>query len=168
MEAGRPLSGVLTMLRKKLTLIAAGFVAGVTMTLVTLGSVAQPVAADQADNAFALAQKAQVSHAIYQLDSVGLHAIDEGAKAGTIPPGALGAVRRARISVQATEWPDALKDMAMDQVTNMKALETALRTEDPAQIADPAAKVHDGGHDLSDAVYGWLDTGMVPEGSHGH
>jgi hypothetical protein len=156
------------MLRKKLTLIAAGFVAGVAMTLMTLGSVAQPVAADQADNAFAMAQKAQVAHATYQLDSAGLHGIDEGAKSGTIPPGALGAVRRARISVQATEWPDGLKDMAMDQVTNMKALEEALRTEDPAKIADPAARVHDGGHALSEAVYGWLETGAVPEGGHGH
>jgi len=155
------------MLRNKLALIGAGFLAGVALTFVTVTSVAQPVAADQAENAYVLAQKAQVAHAIYQLDSAGLHAIDEGAKAGTIPPGALGAVRRARIAVQVAEWPDALKDMAMDQVASMKALETALRTEDPAQVADPAAKVHDGGHDLSDAVYGWLDTGAMPA-PHSH
>src|SRR4051794_8587372 len=111
------------MFRTRLALIAAGFIAGVAMTLVSIGAVAQPVAADQADNAFMLAQKAQVAHATYQLDSAGLHGIDEGSKAGTIPPGALGAVRRARIAVQSTEWPDALKDMAMDQVANMKALE---------------------------------------------
>src|SRR4051794_7257443 len=156
------------MFRTRLALIAAGFFAGVAMTLVTIGAMPHPVAADQADNAFMLAQKAQVAHATFQLDSAGLHAIDEGAKAGTIPPGALGAVRRARITVQATDWPAPLKDMAMDQVANMKALEEALRTEDPAKVAEPAAKVHDGGHDLSAAVYSWLDTGAVPAEGHGH
>jgi hypothetical protein len=160
---------VLLMLRNKIALTAAGFIAGVAMTLATVGSGVHPVAADQADNAFAMAQKAQVALATYELDSAGLHGIDEGAKAGTIPPGALGAVRRTRIAVQSTEWPDGLKDMAMQQVTDMKALEDALRTEDPAQVAAPAAKVHDGGHDLSAAVYGWLDTGAMPAaGEHMH
>jgi hypothetical protein len=156
------------MLRSKIALAAGGFVAGVALTLAIVGMQIQPVAADQADNAFMLAQKAQVAHAIFQLDSAGLHAIDEGAHAGTIPPGALGTVRRARIAVQATEWPDALKDMAMGQVADMKALEEAIRTEDPAKVAEPAAKVHDGGHDLSDAVYTWLDSGMMQAGGHEH
>jgi hypothetical protein len=156
------------MLRNKIALTAAGFVAGVAMTLATVGSGAQPVAADQAESAYMIAQKAQVALATYELDSAGLHGIDEGAKAGSIPPGALGAVRRTRIAVQSTEWPDALKDMAMTQVANMKTLEDALRTEDPAQVAEPAAKVHDSGHDLSAAVYSWLDTGMVPTGEHSH
>src|SRR3954467_10019770 len=115
------------MLRSKIALIGAGFVAGVAMTLFTIGATAQPVAADQAESAYMLAQKAAVAHAIYQLDSAGLHGIDEGAKAGTIPPGALGTIRRARIAVQMAEWPDALKDMAMDQVAAMKTLEDALR-----------------------------------------
>jgi hypothetical protein len=156
------------MLRNKIALTAAGFVAGVAMTLVTVGSTAQPVVADQAENAFMMAQKAQVAHATYQLDNAGLHAIDEGANAGTIPAGALGKVRQARISVQSTEWPEALKEMAANQVTTLKSLETALRTEDPAQVAPVATKAHDDGHDLSAAVYGWLDTGAVPTGGHGH
>jgi len=156
------------MLRNKIALTAAGFVAGVAMTVATIGSTATPVGADQADNAFVMAQKAQVAHATYQLDSAGLHAIDEGSKAGTIPAGALGTVRRARIAVQATEWPDALKPMAAEQVANMKLLEEALRTEDPSKAVELAAKVHDGGHDLSAAVYTWLDTGMAPEGGQSH
>jgi len=156
------------MFRSKIALIGAGFVAGVAMTVATVGMQVQPAAADQADNAFMLAQKAQVAHATYQLDSAGLHAIDDGAKAGTIPPGALGSVRKARIAVQATEWPDGLKDMAMDQVASMKALEEAIRTEDPAKVAEPAARVHDSGHDLSDAAYTWLDTGTMPEAGHEH
>jgi hypothetical protein len=138
------------------------------MTVATFGYTAQPVGADQAEAAYMVAQKAQVAQATFQLDSAGLHDIDEGAKAGTIPAGALGAVRRARIAVQATEWPEALKDMAAAQVATMKALEEAIRTEDAAQVVEPATKAHDDGHDLSAAVYTWLDTGMVPEGGHGH
>ena len=50
----------------------------------------------------------------------------------------------------------------------LKALEEALRTEDPAKIADPAKVAHDKGHDLSAAVYTWLDTGAAPAGGHSH
>src|SRR4051812_45502295 len=105
-DAGRLLCGVTLMLRNKIALTGAGFLAGVAMTLVTIGWQPQPVAADQADNAYLLAQKAQIAHAAYQLDSAGLHAIDEGSHAGTIPPGALGAVRKARIALQVTDWPE--------------------------------------------------------------
>ena len=58
--------------------------------------------------------------------------------------------------------------MADGAVADMKALEEAIRTEDPAQVAGPAKKVHDSGHDLSAAVYSWLETGAVPTGGHGH
>ncbi|MFN8632954.1 MAG: hypothetical protein U0893_03800 [Chloroflexota bacterium] len=154
---------------KKIALTAAGFAAGVAMTLASVSATVSPVSAQMSgDQAYMLAQKAAVAHATFQLDSAGLHGIDEGAHAGTIPAGALGSVRRARIAVQAAEWPDALKDMAMDQVMNMKALEEALRTEDPAKVADPAEKVHEGGHDLSAAVYAWLETGKAPEMGSGH
>jgi hypothetical protein len=156
------------MLRNKIALAAAGFIAGVAMTLITLGSVAQPVAADQAENAYMLAQKAGVAHAIYALDNAGLHAIDEGSNAGTIPAGALGKVRQARIAAQSTEWPDGLKEMATNEVTTLKALEEAIRTEDPAQVGPVATKAHDDGHDLSAAVYTWLDTGKAPEMGAGH
>jgi hypothetical protein len=156
------------MLPSKLALTAAGFLAGVTITVATIGGTASPVGADQAENAYMVAQKAQVGHTTFQLDMAGLHGIDEAAKAGTIPAGALGNVRRARISVQATEWPEALKPMAMEQVESMKALEEALRTEDPTKVVEPAGKVHDGGHDLSAAAYGWLDTGAVQSDGHGH
>jgi hypothetical protein len=156
------------MLRNKITFTAAGFLAGVAMTVATLGGTASAVGADQAENAYMVAQKAQVGHTTFQLDMAGLHGIDDGAKAGTIPAGALGSVRRARIAVQATDWPEALKPMAMEQVEIMKNLEEAIRSEDTAKIAEPAQKAHDNGHDLSAAVYTWLDTGAAPTGGHGH
>lgn len=154
--------------RNKIAFTAAGFVAGVAMTLATVGATVQPVGADQAENAYMLAQKAQVAHTTYQLDNAGLHAIDVDATAGTITAGALGKVRQARIGLQATEWPEGLKEMASNQVSTMKSLEAALRTEDAAQVAPLAKKAHDDGHDLSAAAYGWLDTGAVPTGDHGH
>jgi len=156
------------MLRTKIALTATGFLAGVAMTVATVGGTASPVGADQAENAYMVAQKAQVGATTYQLDQTGLHDIDVSAAAGTILPGALGNVRRARIAVQATDWPEALKPMASEQVELMKTLEEAIRTEDASKVSAPAKAVHDKGHDLSAAVYGWLETGAVPSGGHGH
>ncbi len=153
---------------KKLALTAAGFAAGVAMTVATFGATAQPVVADQAEMAYMVAQKAQVAQTTYHLDKAGLHDLDVAAAAGTIPAGALGNVRRARIAVQSTEWPEAMKAMAMEQIETMKALEEAIRSEDAAKVAEPAKKAHDLGHDLSAAVYAWLETGKLPEAGHGH
>jgi hypothetical protein len=157
------------MLRDKITLTAAGFVAGVAMTLATGGLTASSVGADQADNAYQLAQKSQVAATTFQVDKSGLHDIDVAANGkNTIVPGALGAIRRARIATQATDWPHELKPTADSLVAEMKTLEEAIRSEDASKVAAPAKKVHDVGHDLSAAVYTWLETGKAPEGGHGH
>ena len=156
------------MFLKKFAFTAAGFAAGVAVTLATLTGTASPVGADQAENAYMIAQKAQVAQTTYQLDSIGLHGIDVDAQAGKITAGALGSVRRSRIAVQATEWPAPLKEAATSQVATMKSLEEAIRSEDPAQVAPLAKKAHDDGHDLSAAVYTWLDTGQAPEHGQGH
>ncbi|HZO24526.1 MAG TPA: hypothetical protein VFH48_00865 [Chloroflexota bacterium] len=158
------------MLRNRIALTAAGFVAGVAMTAATIGSTVSPAAANpaqQMDAAAMAAQKAQVIAATFQLDKSSLHDIEEQSKVGTIMSGALGNVRRARIATQATDWPEAMKPMATALVADMKTLEEAIRTEDPTKVVDPATKVHNGGHDLSAAVYTWLETGKAPEG-HGH
>jgi hypothetical protein len=153
------------MLRTRIALTAAGFVAGVAITVATIGLVASPASANQTDPA---AQKAQVIATTFQLDTSKLHDIEEQAKAGTILSGALGYVRRARIATQATEWPEGLKSMATTLVADMRTLEEAIRTEDATKVAEPATKVHDGGHDLSAAVYTWLETGQAPQSGHGH
>jgi hypothetical protein len=162
-------AGDCVMFLKKIALTGAGFVAGVAMTLASVSATVSPASAQMSgDQAYMMAQKAQVTLSTYQLDNAGLHALDVDANAGTLTAGALGKVRQARIAVQATEWPEALKGMASNQVSTLKALEAAIRTEDPAQVAPLAKKAHDDGHDLSAAVYGWLDTGAVPSGGHGH
>jgi len=156
------------MLRTKIVLTAAGFVAGVAMTVAAIGSAASPASAQMPDAGMMAAQKAQVIATTYQLDTSKLHDIEEQSKAGTILSGALGYVRRARIAAQATEWPDGLKPMATTLVADMKTLEEAIRSEDASKVVDPATKVHEGGHDLSAAVYTWLETGKAPEAGHGH
>jgi hypothetical protein len=157
------------MLLKKLALTAAGFAAGVVMTVAAISSTVTPATAQMGgDQAYMVAQKASVAHAIYQLDTASLHEIDEGSNAGTIPAGALGSVRRARIAAQTAEWPEPLKVQAMGVIDTMKSLEEAIRSEDAAKVAPVAKKAHDDEHDLSAAVYTWLDTGKAPESGHGH
>ena len=156
------------MLRNKIALTAAGFVAGVAMTVAAIGSTVSPASAQMPDAGTMAAQTAQVIATTYQLDTSKLHDIEEQSKAGTILPGALGYVRRARIAAQATDWPEGLKPMATDLVANMKTLEEAIRTEDASKVVDPATKVHEGGHDVSAAVYTWLETGKAPEAGHEH
>lgn len=157
------------MMLKKFALTAAGFTAGVAMTLASVSATVTPATAQMTgDQAYEIAVKAAVSQATYQQDTAGLHALDVESNAGTIPAGALGRVRRARIAVQAATWPEPLKADAMHFVETMKQLEEAIRTEDAAKVAPLAKKAHDDGHDLSAAVYTWLDTGKAPEGGHGH
>lgn len=157
------------MLLRKIILTGAGFAAGVAMTLAAVGSATSPVSAQHGDHAMMAAQKAQVIATTFQLDNSDFHDIDVQAAEGKIMPGALGYVRRARVATQATEWPDALKPMANDLVNQMKMLEEAIRSEDASKVAEPAKKVHDVEHDLSAAVYTWLETGQAPaSGGHGH
>jgi hypothetical protein len=151
----------------RIALVATAFAAGVAITLIGVGYRTPTVAADEAEIAHAAAIKAQVMHTMYMLDSSGLHAIDEATAAGTVPPGSLGTVRRARIVAQATDWPDALKPAASDLVAQMKLLEVALKNENAAAAKDPAHQVHDMGHDLSDKVYAWLGGG-APADEHMH
>ena len=121
--------------QNKLALTAAGFLAGVTMTVATIGGTASPVGADQAENAYMIAQKAQVASTTFQLDKcrTARHGCAGGSR-GRLCLGALGAVRRARIAVQATDWPEPLKAMASEQVEIMKGLEEAIRSEDASKV----------------------------------
>ena len=156
---------------KQLVLAGAGFVAGVAMTVVTLGQVAPTASAsptEQHNDAMMAAQKAQVIATTFQLDKSGLHDIDVATNAGQpAPSGALGNVRRARVALKATEWPEPLKATAAELDGHLQRLDDALRNEDWAAAAEPAEKVHDVGHDLSAMAYQWLSGAQVQPG-HGH
>jgi hypothetical protein len=138
----------------------AGLVVGAVLTLTT---VATPVPAASAQpDAHHTAQKAQVIATIYHLDKSGLHALDESLAAGTIPSGALGNVRRARIAAMATDWPEPTRETARKVIDAMGELETALRAEDVEKAAPLAKDVHEHEHDLSAATYDWLAGGAAP------
>lgn len=147
-----------------LTLVAAGAV-----SLEVTSGLAQTRQQATPDDAMRAAQVAQVALAVFQMDSANLHAIDVDTTAGAIPSGALGRVRKARIVVQATSWPESLQSQVREYVEHSLALETALAAEDAAAAAPDAKAVHDIGHDISNAAYTWLaTTSGAPAGDHGH
>ena len=153
---------------KKIALVASGFAAGIAMTLATVGYHAPTVAADETEVAHQAAIKAQVMHTIYQLDSSGFHGIEDSVNNGTVPAGSLGAVQRARVMAEATDWPSDLKPMATAEIAQLKLLEAALKNEDANAAKDPAHQVHEVGHDLSAKAYAWLSgTPASDEHTHG-
>ena len=112
---------------KQLVLAGAGFVAGVAMTLVTIGQVAPTATAaptEQHNDAMMAAQKAQVIATTFQLDKSGFHDLDVATNSGQpAPSGALGNVRRAQVALKATTWPDALKEKAAELDGHMTRLQ---------------------------------------------
>lgn len=162
---------------KNVSLTVAGMIAGAGLTLATIGGPAASVSAQQ--DAYAAAQKAQVLAVIYHLDKVGFHGMEDSIKGGTVPAGSLGAVQRARTAMMAVDWPAAANGTVNALNEQMTALEAALKTEDVAAAANPIHEVHEGGHELSSAVYAWLkgaapNTPADPTGqpaakpAHGH
>jgi hypothetical protein len=109
-----------------------------------------------AQNAHAAALRAQMIATVYQLDTAGLHELDERTAAGTIPPGSLGRVRRTRVAIQATTWPEPLGETVTNLTAEMVKLEEALRDESASRASGPAHEAHELGHRLSDQAYGWL------------
>lgn len=151
---------------KNIAIAAAGFAAGITVTLVSVGYHTPTATADEAEVAHAAAVKAQVMHTMYMLDKAGFHDLETSLQAGTLPPGAYGTVRQARIVTQATDWPEALQADAAAEAAQLQALENALKNEDVNAAKDPAHQVHEGGHDLSAKAYTWLSGGQVPATDH--
>jgi hypothetical protein len=117
---------------------------------------AQPQPVPTVEQAYTAAVTAQVALATYQMDNAGLHALDEATAKGEITTGALGRVRRARIVVAATQWPDSMKSTAGEFVEHAVRLESALQAENAALAHPDAAELHEIGHKLSDMAYTWL------------
>jgi len=154
----------LSMRAKTFISVATGMVAGAALTLATVATPAAPAAAQM--DALAVAQKAQAIATIYQLDKSDFHDMDVAIAGGSIPAGALGAVRRARIANQATSWPHAMEEDAKALTAKMMEFEEALRAEDVAKSGPLAKEVHDVEHDFSTRVYAWLGGEQAP--AHGH
>jgi hypothetical protein len=118
--------------------------------------------------AHAAARKAQLLAAAYQLDNAGLHGIDVTANEEARLPaaGTLGRVRKARIAVQTTMWPDNLKEQAEGLVHHLMELESGLRDESLESIKGPAKESHDVAHGLADGAYAWLGESAPAHAEH--
>jgi uncharacterized protein YcnI len=120
-----------------------------------------------------LSQAANLSHviaAIWILDNSGLHDIDEGAAAGSLPAGSLGRVQRAHTVAAVTMWPPALREDAQRLVHELAELHAAIENNNVAAAAGPAHEAHEVGHDLSSKAYAWFSqvAGLSGGDSHSH
>jgi uncharacterized protein YcnI len=114
--------------------------------------------ADPAMSPAQLSQAANLSHvitAVWILDNSGLHDIDEGAAAGSLPAGSLGRVQRARAVAAVTMWPAELREDAQRLVRELGELSAALENNNLSAAAHPAHEAHEIGHDISGKAYGW-------------
>ncbi|MFN8557513.1 MAG: hypothetical protein U0531_09265 [Dehalococcoidia bacterium] len=143
--------------RTALPVVGAALTIVGAVTFAASSGRAQTRPAPTAESAFAAAQAAQVATVTFQQDSIGLHDLEEDLAAGRPAPSyARGRIRRARIAIQATQWPDAMQAKAADFVATAQKIEGALLAEDWTTAAPLAKTLHDAGHDLSDMAYTWL------------
>lgn len=102
----------------------------------------------------------QVNSAIYQLDLVGLHALDERLNdTGEIQSSdssRVGAIARLLSTVH---WPEALAADAVSLTLTLQDLAAALSAEDLETSAELAIVAHGDQHSLSHAAEHWISSG---------
>ncbi|MCC6238317.1 MAG: hypothetical protein IT299_12210 [Dehalococcoidia bacterium] len=96
--------------------------------------------------------------ALYNMDGVGFHGIDDGLRAASpkIDSQWLGKTKNARIAVAATTWPKDLEPQARAFVEASGKLAAALENDDVAGAAAPAKEAHEAQHELSADAYAYL------------
>ncbi len=114
------------MRRHNVFLASAGLVAGILLSLASVTVLTRPASAQM--DAYLAAQKGQIMAVIFMLDRAGFHGLDESLAGGTLPAGSLGTVRRARIAVSATDWPDPLQEKAKALGSELRELEPCPRS----------------------------------------
>jgi len=104
------------------------------------------------------ASNGDILAALYNMDAVGFHGIDEGLRAPSakIDSQWLGKTKNARIAVAATTWPKDLEPQAKAFVEASGKLVAALEQDDAAGAAAPAKEAHEAQHDLSADAYTYL------------
>jgi len=115
------------------------------------------------DDISARVQRNEMMHAIIELDSLGLHDMDETLNGtGEIDPSFAPKARTAVRLLALTDWGShqADADAAHEQAV---ALLQALEDEDVEAAADAASGLHDLEHDLSAAVWNELAADLPPD-----
>ncbi|MCB0082967.1 MAG: hypothetical protein KDE47_18635, partial [Caldilineaceae bacterium] len=109
----------------------------------------------------------QVATAVYLLDSVGLHDLDERLNGeGAIDAGDSGMISRVARLLSAVEWPPELAADAHSLIDVLNELATALGDDNVAEAAPLATQAHEVQHGLSHAAEHWLSE-MTMGGQHG-
>jgi copper(I)-binding protein len=102
----------------------------------------------------------QVNNAIYQLDLVGLHALDErlndSGEIQSSDSSRVGAIARLLSTVH---WPEALASDAASLTLTLQDLAAALSAEDLETSAELAIVAHGDQHALSHAAEQWITSG---------
>jgi len=117
-----------------------------------------------AESAYQAAVVAQVATAGSHMTAAGYHDMAVAIEGGQIPAGALGRIRRARIVIAATQWPEPLRGQARALVEESQHLEALLPGEDLAAIGPPMDELHETGDAFIGAVYNWLATAPSGQG----
>lgn len=102
----------------------------------------------------------QVNNAVYQLDLVGLHALDErlndSGEIQSSDSSRVGAIARLLSTVH---WPEALASDAASLTLTLQDLAAALSAEDLETSAELAIVAHGDQHALSHAAEHWITSG---------
>lgn len=116
----------------------------------------------------------QVNNAIYHLDLVGLHDLDERlASGGVIEQDTHGSGDSSRVRAIArlmstVMWPEELADDAMALIASLQELAIALADGDVEASAALAAEAHYAQHALSHAAEQWIMGDSATHHSHSH
>lgn len=105
----------------------------------------------------------EVTTAIYLLDTVGLHALDERLNSEQeIQAGDAGTVSRIARLLSAVNWPDAMASDAAKLIDMLDQLAAALGDDDLASAADLSTQVHEAQHEFSHSAEHWLADQSAP------
>jgi hypothetical protein len=115
----------------------------------------------------ASAAPAEVTTAVYLLDTAGLHELDVRLNEdGLIEPSDAGNVGRVARLLSSVAWPQALAGDAVHLTDLLKQLATALENDDAETAAPLATQVHDLGHDFSHATEEWVSAAALISDTH--
>jgi hypothetical protein len=103
------------------------------------------------------ASPAEVTTAVYLLDTAGLHGLDERLNGeGVIEASDAGNVGRVARLLSSVVWPEPLAADAAALVETLRQLASALRDDDLEAAAPLATQAHEDQHDFSHEAEHWL------------
>jgi len=114
-----------------------------------------------------LPQAFQVAVALYLLDTVGFHSLDDRINGeGIIEASDAAVVGRVERVLAATDWPETLQSHADELTDVLNHYAEALSADDLESAKPLAGDAHDIQHDLSHEIQDWLNKPDTGEHEH--